>query len=81
MRFDPTVPMLSLDLSAISGSDTLIGLVMTCASTWMEATLADPAGGQRLVVYDGAWRLLAQPVLLARMQRNGSCREHGGWRT
>ncbi len=60
--------MLSLDLSAISGSDTLIGLVMTCASTWMEASLADPGGGQRLVVYDEAWRLLAQPVLLGRMQ-------------
>lgn len=68
VRFDPNLPMLSLDLSAISGSDTLIGLVMTCASTWMEAALADPAGGQRLVVYDEAWRLLAQPVLLARMQ-------------
>ena len=68
VSFDPTVPMLSLDLSAISGSDTLIGLVMTCASTWMEAALADPQGGQRLVVYDEAWRLLAQPALLARMQ-------------
>jgi len=66
--FDPSVPMLSLDLSAISGSDTLIGLVMTCASTWMEAALADPEGGQRLVIYDEAWRLLAQPALLARMQ-------------
>ena len=66
--FDPSVPMLSLDLSAISGSDTLIGLVMTCASTWMEAALADPGGGQRLVVYDAAWRLLAQPALLARVQ-------------
>jgi hypothetical protein len=66
--FDPSVPMLTLDLSAISGSDTLIGLVMTCASTWMEAALADPEGGQRLVVYDEAWRLLAQPALLARMQ-------------
>ncbi|MGH9127426.1 MAG: hypothetical protein ACRDY2_00285 [Acidimicrobiales bacterium] len=66
--FDPAAPMLTLDLSAISGSDTLIGLVMTCASTWMEAALADPGGGQRLVVYDEAWRLLAQPALLARMQ-------------
>ena len=63
VQFDPGVSMLSLDLSAISGSDTLIGLVMTCASTWMEAALADPGGGQRLVVYDEAWRLLAQPVL------------------
>ena len=60
--------MLTLDLSAISGSDTLIGLVMTCASTWLEAALSDPGGGHRLVVYDEAWRLLAQPALLARMQ-------------
>ncbi len=68
VTFDPAAPMLTLDLSAISASDTLIGLVMTCASTWMEAALADPDGGQRLVVYDEAWRLLAQPALLARMQ-------------
>jgi hypothetical protein len=34
----------------------------------MEAVLRDPAGGQRLVVYDEAWRLMAQPALLARMQ-------------
>jgi type IV secretory pathway VirB4 component len=68
VAFDPSLPMLSLDLSAISGSDTLIGLVMTCASTWLEAALSDPVGGHRLVVYDEAWRLLAQPALLARMQ-------------
>jgi len=60
--------MISLDLSHISGSDTLLGLVMTCASTWMEAALRDPGGGQRLVVYDEAWRVMAQPSLLARMQ-------------
>ena len=68
VAFDPSLPMLSLDLSAISGSDTLIGLVMTCTSTWLEGALSDPAGGHRLVVYDEAWRLLAQPALLARMQ-------------
>ena len=68
VAFDPALPMLCLDLSAISGSETLVGLVMTCASTWLEAALADPGGGQRLVVYDEAWRLLAQPALLARMQ-------------
>jgi hypothetical protein len=68
VAFDPSLPMLSLDLSAVSGSDTLIGLVMTCASTWMEAALGDPTGGQRLVVYDEAWRLLTHPALLARMQ-------------
>jgi hypothetical protein len=68
VRFDPSLPMISLDLSHISGSDTLLGLVMTCTSAWIEAALRDPAGGQRLVVYDEAWRLLAQPSLLARMQ-------------
>jgi hypothetical protein len=68
VSFDPTLPMLSLDLSQISGSDTLLGLVMTCTSAWMEAALRDPDGGKRLVVYDEAWRLMAQPALLARMQ-------------
>jgi hypothetical protein len=66
--FDPSLPMVSLDLSRISGSDTLVGLVMTCASAWMESALADPAGGQRWVIYDEAWRLLAQAPLLSRMQ-------------
>jgi len=68
VRFDPNLPMVSLDLSRISGSDSLIGMVMTCASSWMEAALADPSAGQRWVIYDEAWRLLAQPALLARMQ-------------
>ncbi len=68
VRFDPSLPMVSLDLSLISGSNQLIGLVMSCASAWMEAALADPAGGLRYVIYDEAWRLIAQPALLARMQ-------------
>jgi hypothetical protein len=68
VALDPALPMVSLDLSHVSGSDTLLGLIMTCASTWMEAVLRDPSGGQRLVVYDEAWRLMAQPALLARMQ-------------
>ncbi|WP_238999484.1 VirB4 family type IV secretion system protein, partial [Segeticoccus rhizosphaerae] len=68
VAFDPCLPMISLDLSAITGSDQLIAMVMTCASAWMEAALTDPDGGQRWVVYDEAWRLLRQPALLARMQ-------------
>jgi type IV secretory pathway VirB4 component len=67
-RFDPDLPMVSLDLSRIQGSDHLIALVMTCASAWMEAALADPSGGNRWVIYDEAWRLLRQASLLARMQ-------------
>jgi hypothetical protein len=68
VRFDSSLPMVSLDLSRIQGSDTKIGLVMTCASSWMEAALQDPSGGQRWVIYDEAWRVLKQPALLARMQ-------------
>ncbi|MGC8513842.1 MAG: ATP-binding protein [Acidimicrobiales bacterium] len=68
IRFEPNLPMISLDLSRISGSDHLIGMVMTCASSWMEAALTNPQAGQRWVIYDEAWRLLAQPALLARMQ-------------
>jgi len=67
-RFDPSLPMVSLDLSRISGSDQLIALVMTCASAWMEGALADPDAGHRWVIYDEAWRLLRQAALLARMQ-------------
>ena len=68
VRFDADLPMVSVDLSRIQGSDAKIGLVMTCASSWMEAALADPSGGQRWVIYDEAWRVLQQPALLARMQ-------------
>ena len=68
VRFDPTLPMLSLDLSRISGSDTLIGMVMTCAASWMEAALGAERHERRWVIYDEAWRLVSQPALLARMQ-------------
>ena len=68
VRFNPDLPMISLDLSRILGSNKLMGLVMSCASAWMEAALADPRAGQRYVIYDEAWRLIAQPSLLARMQ-------------
>jgi hypothetical protein len=68
VRFDPELPMVSLDLSRIAGSDAKIGLVMACASSWMEAALQDPSGGPRWVIYDEAWRVLKQPALLARMQ-------------
>lgn len=68
VRFDPTAPMVSLDLSRVSGSDELLALVMTCASSWMEAALLDPDAGQRWIVYDEAWRIMRQPSLIRRMQ-------------
>jgi hypothetical protein len=68
IRFDSALPMLSLDLSAVTGSDALLSLVMTCASAWMEAALLDPNAGQRWIVYDEAWRIMRQPALVRRMQ-------------
>ncbi|WP_396290637.1 VirB4 family type IV secretion system protein [Curtobacterium sp. KT1] len=65
--FDPSLPMISLDLSQVTENSTLISVLMTCSSAWMEAALLDPAGGQRWCIYDEAWRLMSQPALLKRM--------------
>lgn len=68
VAFDPELPMVTLDLSMINGSDTLLSLVMTCASAWMESALLDPNGGRRWVVYDEAWRIMRHAALIRRMQ-------------
>ncbi|MFM9371855.1 ATP-binding protein [Streptomyces sp. Da 82-17] len=70
VAFDPNAPMLSIDLSRLSGAgdDTALVLAMTCASAWMEAALADPTGGRRWVIYDEAWRVMRHVALLERMQ-------------
>jgi type IV secretory pathway VirB4 component len=68
VELDPTLPMVTLDLSRVQGSDQMIAMLMTCASAWMESALADPHGGKRWVIYDEAWRLMRQPALLVRMQ-------------
>jgi len=62
----------------MTGNDTLVALAMTCASAWMEAAIADPDGGQRLVVYDEAWRLMKLAALLARMQSQWKLSRHWG---
>ncbi|MEU4360369.1 ATP-binding protein [Promicromonospora sp. NPDC023987] len=67
VAFDPSLPMLSLDLSRVGENSTAMNVLMTCSSAWMEAALSDPDGGQRWVVYDEAWRLMSQPALLRRM--------------
>jgi hypothetical protein len=51
---------------------------MTCASAWMESALLDPAGGQRWVVYDEAWRLMSHPALLRRMDAHWRLARHYG---
>ncbi|MDN6400701.1 MAG: type IV secretory system conjugative DNA transfer family protein, partial [Brachybacterium sp.] len=65
--FDPTLPMVSLDLSRVTENATLVSVLMTCSSAWMESALLDPNGGQRWVIYDEAWRLMSEPALLKRM--------------
>src|SRR5690606_15019415 len=67
VRFDPPLPMVSLDLSRVTENSTLISVLMTCSSAWMEAALLDPNGGRRWVIYDEAWRLMSHPALLKRM--------------
>ncbi|WP_241999446.1 MULTISPECIES: VirB4 family type IV secretion system protein [Kribbella] len=69
-QFDPSLPMVSLDSSRISsgGDDQALRLTLACASSWMEAAVADPAGGQRFIVYDEGWRVMRDPALLRRMQ-------------
>ncbi|EEB9150693.1 ATP-binding protein, partial [Salmonella enterica subsp. enterica serovar Paratyphi B] len=59
VRFDPSLPMISLDLSRVTENSTLISVLMTCSSAWMESALLDPNGGQRWVIYDEAWRLMS----------------------
>ncbi|MCF4123689.1 ATP-binding protein [Antribacter sp. KLBMP9083] len=78
VAFDPSLPMLSLDLSRVAENSTALSVLMTCASAWMESALADPAGGQRWVVYDEAWRLMAHPALLRRMDAQWRLGRHYG---
>jgi hypothetical protein len=69
---DFEAPIQVLDTSRLAGDDTAIALLMTCASAWMETSLASDratvGGGRRLVVYDEAWRMLRHLALVRRMQ-------------
>ncbi|GAA1816598.1 ATP-binding protein [Nesterenkonia flava] len=78
VEFDPSLPMISLDLSRVTENSTLISVLMTCASAWMESALLDPNGGQRWVVYDEAWRLMSHPALLRRMDAHWRLARHYG---
>ncbi|WP_404434243.1 ATP-binding protein [Microbacterium lacus] len=78
VRFDPSLPMMSLDLSRVAENSTLISVLMSCSSAWMESALADPDGGQRWVIYDEAWRLMAYPALLRRMDAQWRLARHFG---
>jgi hypothetical protein len=76
--FDPDLPMLTLDLSRVAENASLLSILMTCASAWMESALLDPAGGQRWVFYDEAWRVMSHPALLRRMDAAWRLARHYG---
>ncbi len=78
VKFDPSLPMISLDLSRVTENSTLISVLMTCSSAWMESALLDPNGGQRWVIYDEAWRLMSHPALLRRMDAHWRLARHYG---
>lgn len=78
VEFDPSLPMISLDLSRVAENSTLISVLMTCSSAWMESALLDPNGGQRWCIYDEAWRLMSHPALLKRMDAHWRLARHYG---
>lgn len=78
VTFDPSLPMISLDLSQVTENSTLISVLMTCSSAWMESALLDPTGGQRWCIYDEAWRLMSHPALLRRMDAHWRLARHYG---
>lgn len=78
VTFDPSLPMISLDLSRVAENTTLVSVLMTCSSAWMESALLDPHGGQRWVIYDEAWRLMSHPALLRRMDAQWRLARHYG---
>ena len=78
VKFDPSLPMISLDLSRVAENSTLVSVLMTCSSAWMESALLDPQGGQRWVIYDEAWRLMSHPALLRRMDAQWRLARHFG---
>ena len=69
-EFDPTLPMVTLDSSWLGGggNDEALRLTLACASSWLEAAVADPAAGNRYIVYDEGWRVMRDAALLRRMQ-------------
>ncbi|MEV6273345.1 ATP-binding protein [Kribbella sp. NPDC051936] len=69
-EFDPALPMVTLDTSWLGGggNDEALRLTLACAASWLEAAVADPAAGNRYIVYDEGWRVMRDAALLRRMQ-------------
>jgi hypothetical protein len=58
IKVDWNGPTVVFDLSAVFSSSAL-GLLMTCATAWLQAAIARPNAGKRFIVVDEAWAVLA----------------------
>lgn len=68
---DPAAPMVVLDLSRLGADDDALAIAMACTTGWLEAALrpsADAGPAKRWVIYDEAWRLIAHPTVIKRLQ-------------
>jgi type IV secretory pathway VirB4 component len=74
---DLAAPLVVLDLSAVYASSAL-GLLMTCATAWLQAAFGSGDGVQRIVVVDEAWAVLSD-LAIARWLRASAklSRAHG----
>jgi type IV secretory pathway VirB4 component len=80
----PTTPgldldahMVVLDLSALYSSDAL-GLLMLCATAWLQASLTRAEAGQRIIVVDEAWAILRDVQIARWLQASYKlCRSYG----
>jgi type IV secretory pathway VirB4 component len=64
---DLSAPLVVLDLSALYASPAL-GILMTCATAWLQARLAAPGRVRRLVVVDEAWAILSNLAIARWLQ-------------
>ncbi len=51
-------PLVVIDMSAVFSSSAL-GLLMTCATAWMQSAIVRPNAGRRFIVVDEAWAVLS----------------------
>jgi hypothetical protein len=61
--------IVSFDLSTVRRSPAL-GVLMTCASSWMQRALLRRDGVKRLMIWDEAWEMMADLACARWMQRS-----------
>lgn len=78
VRCDPRGGGLVIDLSAVHGDRTVLGVVMAAATAWISGSLARRDGVQRVQVIDEAWALLSNPASVRHLQASWKlCRDYG----